>query len=412
MRDSKGIQGWIRDLIEHPCAIPWNIRRTRGATSGWSSTRRTPAPPVTAGSRAQELEATLYTCPHCQHHFRLTAWERIRITADEGVFQELSADIETANPLEFPDYEKKLAAAAQKTGIKEAVVTGLCKVDGHEVVLAVMDFRFIGGSMGVGGGREDHARHAGGRGEEASHDRLHLVGRGAHAGGDPLPHADGQDRRGHAGAGKGALPLLRGPDGPHHGGRARVLRHAGRRDPRGAGGPHAVRRRAGGGRHDPGEGARELPAFPVPLRAGLHRHDRAPPGDEEEAGLPPEDARRGRREGGHEREPSSGQDRRAEGPGGEAEHRHQPRAGRTLRGASSAHGAGRKAAENEAWRRVELARHPERPTTLQYAEKIFDDFIELHGDRTFGDDPALVGRHRAARRACPSRSSATRRART
>ena len=46
---------------------------------------------------------------------------------------------------------------------------------------------------------------------------------------------------------------------------------------------------------------------------------------------------------------------------------------------------------NEAWKRVELARHPERPTTLQYAEKIFDDFLELHGDRTFGDDPAMVG---------------------
>jgi len=47
--------------------------------------------------------------------------------------------------------------------------------------------------------------------------------------------------------------------------------------------------------------------------------------------------------------------------------------------------------ENEAWVRVELARHPERPTTLQYAERIFDDFVELHGDRGYGDDPALVG---------------------
>ncbi|MGA2973965.1 MAG: acetyl-CoA carboxylase carboxyltransferase subunit alpha [Spirochaetia bacterium] len=49
------------------------------------------------------------------------------------------------------------------------------------------------------------------------------------------------------------------------------------------------------------------------------------------------------------------------------------------------------AVENVAWRRVELARHPERPTTLQYAQMIFDEFIELHGDRTYGDDPALVG---------------------
>jgi acetyl-CoA carboxylase carboxyl transferase subunit alpha len=47
--------------------------------------------------------------------------------------------------------------------------------------------------------------------------------------------------------------------------------------------------------------------------------------------------------------------------------------------------------ENEAWKRVELARHPERPTTLQYAEYIFDDFIELHGDRGYGDDLAMVG---------------------
>lgn len=46
---------------------------------------------------------------------------------------------------------------------------------------------------------------------------------------------------------------------------------------------------------------------------------------------------------------------------------------------------------NDAWRRVELARHPERPTTLQYAQAIFDDFVELHGDRTYGDDPAMVG---------------------
>jgi len=46
---------------------------------------------------------------------------------------------------------------------------------------------------------------------------------------------------------------------------------------------------------------------------------------------------------------------------------------------------------NEAWRRVELARHPDRPTTLQYAQMIFDDFLELHGDRTYGDDPAMVG---------------------
>lgn len=141
MRSDKGIQGWIRGLTEH------TVQKKRDERSFLDETNTCPS--CHRHLSAQELEATMYTCPHCQHHFRLTAWERIRYTADEGVFQELSSEMETANPLEFPDYEQKLAAAAKKTGIKEAVVTGLCRVSGHEVVLGVMDFRFIGGSMGA-----------------------------------------------------------------------------------------------------------------------------------------------------------------------------------------------------------------------------------------------------------------------
>jgi acetyl-CoA carboxylase carboxyl transferase subunit beta len=147
--NSKGIQGWIRGLIEHPVQkTPVEHPPHKGRDERLFIDEKNSCPSCHRPLSAPELEATLYTCPHCQHHFRLTAWERIRFTADEGMFQEFSADIETANPLAFPDYEKKLAAAAAKTGVKEAVVTGLCKVDGHEVVMAVMDFRFIGGSMG------------------------------------------------------------------------------------------------------------------------------------------------------------------------------------------------------------------------------------------------------------------------
>ena len=149
MRDSKGIQGWIRDLIEHPVQKnPVEYPMHKGGDERQQFDQQNSCPSCHRRLTAQELEATLYTCPHCSHHFRLTAWERVRITADEGVFQEFSADIETANPLEFPEYEKKLSQAAQKAGVKEAVVTGLCKVEGHEVVLGIMDFRFIGGSMG------------------------------------------------------------------------------------------------------------------------------------------------------------------------------------------------------------------------------------------------------------------------
>ncbi|HEY9594418.1 MAG TPA: acetyl-CoA carboxylase carboxyltransferase subunit beta, partial [Spirochaetia bacterium] len=135
------IEEWIRGLIAHP------VQKKRDERLFIDEKNSCPSCHQRVSST--ELEATQYTCPHCRHHFRLTAWERIRFTADEGVFQELSADIETANPLEFPEYEEKLAAAAKKTGVNEAVVTGLCRIDGHEVVLAVMDFRFIGGSMGA-----------------------------------------------------------------------------------------------------------------------------------------------------------------------------------------------------------------------------------------------------------------------
>ncbi len=135
-----GIQGWIRGLTDHPVQRKRDERLFINEKNSCPSCQR----PLSSA----ELEVTLYVCPHCGHHFRLTAWERIRYTADEGVFQEFSSDMESTNPLEFPEYLEKLAAAEKKTGVKEAVVTGLCKVNGQEVVRAVMDFRFIGGSMG------------------------------------------------------------------------------------------------------------------------------------------------------------------------------------------------------------------------------------------------------------------------
>jgi acetyl-CoA carboxylase carboxyl transferase subunit beta len=149
VRDSKGLQGLIRGLIEHPLSKrPVEYPKHTGRDERQIFGEKNACPSCRHPLSIRELEATLFTCPWCKHYFRLTAWERIRFTADEGVFQEFSAEIETANPLEFPEYEKKLAQAAEKTGVKEAVVTGLCRVDGREVVLAVMDFRFIGGSMG------------------------------------------------------------------------------------------------------------------------------------------------------------------------------------------------------------------------------------------------------------------------
>jgi acetyl-CoA carboxylase carboxyl transferase subunit beta len=140
----KRIQSWIRSPTEHQVGPPLKKRRDERSFV----TEKHQCPSCQSHLSSEELGETMFLCPHCSHHFRLTAWERIRHTADEGVFQEFSADMETLNPLGFPEYEEKLSTARSKTGLKEAVVTGLCKINGREVVLAVMDFRFMGGSMG------------------------------------------------------------------------------------------------------------------------------------------------------------------------------------------------------------------------------------------------------------------------
>lgn len=100
------------------------------------------------GLEEGELEQTLYVCPNCNHHFRITPWERIRFTVDGGVFQEIAGKVESINPLGFPDYEKTLASAREETGMAEAVVAGRCKIENRNVIMAVMAFSFVGGSMG------------------------------------------------------------------------------------------------------------------------------------------------------------------------------------------------------------------------------------------------------------------------
>ena len=88
------------------------------------------------------------TCPFCGGHFRLSAWERIELICDEGSFQEWDTSLESKNPMEYPDYDKIIKKAQEKSGLKDGVVTGLCKIGGFDTVLVVMDSHFMMGSMG------------------------------------------------------------------------------------------------------------------------------------------------------------------------------------------------------------------------------------------------------------------------
>ncbi|MEM8955499.1 MAG: acetyl-CoA carboxylase, carboxyltransferase subunit beta [Verrucomicrobiota bacterium] len=95
-----------------------------------------------------ELEEALRVCPQCDYHFTLDVPGRIKVIADEGSFEELDKDLKPVDTLKFQDYAKKLKQYRKKTGMEDAVVTGRATIKGREVVLGIMDFRFLGASMG------------------------------------------------------------------------------------------------------------------------------------------------------------------------------------------------------------------------------------------------------------------------
>lgn len=99
------------------------------------------------------VETNLWVCPEskCQHHFRVSAEQRVKQLADTGSFEPMDADMAPVDPLNFVDlqpYVERVAAAQKKTGQNDGVQTGTAFIKGRKVILAVMDFTFLGGSMG------------------------------------------------------------------------------------------------------------------------------------------------------------------------------------------------------------------------------------------------------------------------
>lgn len=96
----------------------------------------------------EEVKSAGYICPKCQGYFRVHAYERIRMTVDEDSFEKWEKDMEFVNPLEFKGYEEKVKSLKEKTGLSEAVVTGKASIEGNPAVIAVCDGRFLMASMG------------------------------------------------------------------------------------------------------------------------------------------------------------------------------------------------------------------------------------------------------------------------
>jgi acetyl-CoA carboxylase carboxyl transferase beta subunit len=123
-------------------------------------TNDAPAPPPTHPNtcpschshyRDDELEQSLWVCGQCGHHFPMRAPARIASLADSGTFVEEAAGLHSEDALEFFDlrpYPERLAEAEMSTGLSDAMVIGSAAIEGRRTMLAVMDFKFMGGSMG------------------------------------------------------------------------------------------------------------------------------------------------------------------------------------------------------------------------------------------------------------------------
>jgi acetyl-CoA carboxylase carboxyl transferase subunit beta len=135
----------------------WFKRSKEGITTSTKDKKETPEGLWCKCSRcktvftADDLEANAWVCDRCSNHERITAEQYFKIIYDNGKFTELDPDVVSGDPLEFSDtkkYTSRVASTQKATGLKDAVRTAVGKLDGHDFVIAAMDFKFIGGSMG------------------------------------------------------------------------------------------------------------------------------------------------------------------------------------------------------------------------------------------------------------------------
>jgi len=99
----------------------------------------------------KEVDRNLKVCPKCNYHFRISARERISLLTDSNTFTEIGQDLKSTDPLEFRDqitYKERLKESEKKTNIKEAATAGHALIGNRPVMLIVLDFSFMGGSMG------------------------------------------------------------------------------------------------------------------------------------------------------------------------------------------------------------------------------------------------------------------------
>lgn len=137
--------------------MKWFKRVKKGISTATKDKKETPdglwwkCPICSNRMTTKELDDNLHVCTSCNHHSRIGSTEYFKIIFDNNEFTELDPNLKSADPLHFSDtksYPKRVSEAEAKTGLNDAVRTAYGKVDGNDLVVASMDFSFIGGSMG------------------------------------------------------------------------------------------------------------------------------------------------------------------------------------------------------------------------------------------------------------------------
>ena len=316
----------------------------------------------------EDVKEKFYTCPKCGDYFRIKAKTRLRLLLDKGSFQEWGTDIEEKNPIDFPEYEEKLSDTRRKTGLKEAVTIGKGSICGWETVIGVCDARFLMSSMGyVVGERITQAF------EQATEEKLPVI-LFCCSGGARMQEGiislmqmakTAAAIRRHSDAGLLYIPVLTDPTTGGVTASFAMLGDVILAEPGaliGFAGPRVIRQTTGEKLPDGFQRAEFL------LEKGM---------------IDAIIERKNMRE-----------------ELGKLLRLHNQKAAETFASKASIfqtdpieekHSDKENKKEKSAWERVELSRSPARCTAGDYIDQIFEDFTELHGDRCFGDDGAVIG---------------------
>ena len=316
----------------------------------------------------EDVKRNRYICPKCGNYFRIHAYRRLELILDEGSFEEWDKGMTAGNPLEFPGYEEKVKALQEKTGLTEAVVTGKGRINGLETVIGVCDGRFLMASMGEAVG-EKITRAV----ERATELALPVI-LFACSGGARMQEGivslmqmakTSAALKRHSDAGLLYVSVLTDPTTGGVTASWAMLGDVILAEPHaliGFAGPRVIEQTIG----------QKLPKG-FQRAEFLVEHgfvDRILPRDEAKEVLA-EILRM------HAKDKNTEIFTRGAADSGESDF-----------GVSMAAQAEEK---RSAWDSVQKARKKDRPVGGDYIQKMFPDFIEFHGDRLFGDDPAIIG---------------------